>query len=500
MLLSSQAIDPGSLPEGRPRPESGAPAELIDLPFSGGSERVLARYNPTDRSRGQELMRRALSLDPAEAEGLAAQVLADFGLRHRELEPLLLYHFHQVVHLLPKARAASLSQAQKLLIGAYFTREEAIEAGGLCCPSLVPAPGPLESDGALRVIFSFQAQGQDQCSSLVFREGRLEGDAIVPLPGSHRVALPGIEEFPDRPRGEIEPMIRSLPLSNGLRAQLLKQLPDPYVYADLFQLVDQYRLNCPQVAERKALQQLLAAVDDYYDLHFGPVTSLSERVIAPQLDHESRGLEDVRFVHFSDPHGRRGYYATYTANGQQSQQRLLQTDDFLQFRSYSLSVPSGSQLALFPRKVRGSYAMLCQVDRFHQCIFFSDRITRWQHPILLQEPRAAWELSALGNCGAPIETPQGWLVLTHGTGPMGVRALSACLLDRDDPTRILARLREPLSDSVPGLKSGSFSSSGSLLHRDRVLIPFTLDHRETRLLALPLGDLLARMEAERQYE
>ncbi|PKL74705.1 MAG: hypothetical protein CVV27_19115, partial [Candidatus Melainabacteria bacterium HGW-Melainabacteria-1] len=317
---------------------------------------------------------------------------------------------------------------------------------------------------------------------------------------STRVVLPALEEFPDRPRGEIEPLIRSLSLSNGLRTQLLKQLPDPYTYSDLFQLIDHFRLNCPQIAERKALKQLLETVDDYYDMHFAPETQLSERVLAPVLDHESRGLEDARFVRFTETHGQMTYYATYTANGQQSQNRLLQTDDFLQFRSSLLDVPSASQLALFPRRIRGHYALLCQVDRFHQCLFYADRLTRWQHPILLQEPREYWELSALGNCGVPLETPQGWLVITHGEGPLGISALSACLLDHDEPSRMLARLREPLPIAAlgarPGAQLGDISSSGSLIHQGKILIPYALRYQAGGLLVIDLASLLARMEPE----
>ncbi|HEY9840052.1 MAG TPA: hypothetical protein V6D23_06350 [Candidatus Obscuribacterales bacterium] len=493
MLLSSQTTDFRGPADSQP----GQPAspftrnwtiEYQALPFTAGAARVLARFSPLDRARGQELIRRVLLIESAQAEELASQLLADFGCRHRELEPLLIYHFHQVLHLMPKARAAGLSQAQKLLIGAYFTQETAIEAGGLCCPGLVAAP---TADG---LIFYFQALGQDLGSSVVFREARFCPDLqLRPETSGSRLALPIVEEFPDRPRSEIEPMIRSL-LSGGLSKQLLKHLPDPFVYSDLFQLVDQYRLNCPQPAERKALKQLLEAVDDYYDLHFVAASSLSERVLPPQLDHESRGLEDARFVRFSESPGRSTYYACYTANGQQNQPRLLQTDDFLQFRSYSLRVPSASQLALFPRRVKGRYAMLAQVDRFHHCLLFSDRLTQWQQPILLQEPSEPWEIAALGNCGSPIETPQGWLVISQGSGPMGSVGLSACLLDLQDPTRLKARLREPLP--LGAWSSGKVSSAGSLLYQDRVLIPYALPHQPPAMMAIPLSELLARMQQE----
>lgn len=496
MLLSSRtpqssdlAAPPGlgPLPEADPVASAHLTGELSPLPFAA-SGRVLARYGPLERSRGQELIRRVLQLDQSRIEALATRLTAEYGQRHRELESLLTYHFHQVLHLMPKARAASLSPAHKLVLGAYFTQEIPIEAGGLCCPALIPAP-----DAANRLICAFQALGLDGHTSLVFREAELDDQLqLKPLPLGSRIAQPRVEEFPERPLSEIEPLMRALPLSPASRKQLLKQLSDPFVYTDLFQVIDQLRLNCGQPAERKALQQVLEAVDDYYDLDYGPSTSLSERVLAPMLDHESRGLEDARFVKFSDA-GRSTYYATYTANGQQSQQRLLQTDDFVRFRSYSLHVPAASQLALFPRKIKGRYAMLAQVDKFQFCLFFSERLTRWSQSILIEEPREPWELAALGNCGAPIETPQGWLVISQGLGPMGKLALSVCLLDRNDPTRMIGRLREPLTlgSSFGGDK---ITSSGSLLVQDQLLIPFAYRHQAPQLLVLELKQLLAQMK------
>lgn len=492
MLLSSQALQNQ---DQRPNPLT---PRHQPLPFSADPSRVLARFQAFDKPQSQELLRRILRLSPQAAAELSERILADFSGRHHGLESLLNYHFHQVVHLLPKSQAASLTQAQKLLIGSYFTQEEALEAGGLSHPSLLVAPAQSTSQTAgeaLRVILCFQAMGRELGASLVFREASLDAQMGLRAEAlSGRVVLPVLEEFPERPRSEIEPLISELPLSNGLRKQLLKELPDPYVYSDLFQLVDQYRLNCPQISERKALAQLLAAVDDYDDLHFTPGSNLSERVLAPLQDHESRGLEQARFVSFSPSQGVQMYYATYIAHGQQRQQRLLETPDFVHFRSYTMHVPSGGQLALFPRKIRGSYAMLCQVDRFHQCLLFSDRLTHWQNPILVLEPQESWELSSLGNCGSPIETPMGWLLLTHCTGPLGICLIGACLLDREDPTRVISRLREPLPVPISCRQTGALTSCGSLLHRDQVLIPYSIAQRGSGLMSFPLRDLLARME------
>ncbi len=496
MLLSSQTRQ---TQDNRPNPLT---PRHQPLPFSADTTRVLARFNSLDKPQSQELLRRILRLSLPEATDLSERILADFSPRHHGLESVLNYHFHQIVHLLPKSQAANLTQAQKILIGAYFTQEETIEAGGLSHPSLLLAPGQqtcFETSAgqseSQRVVLCFQAMGRDLGASLVFREAMLDSQlGLRAEPISGKVSLASLEEFPERPRIEIEPLIQQLPLSNGLRKQLLKELPDPYVYSDLFQLVDQYRLNCPKMSERKALAQLLAAVDDYDDLHFPLGSSLGERVLAPLQDHESRGLEQARFVRFTSEQGLTQYFATYIAHGQQRQQRLLETPDFMHFRSYTLHVPSGGQLALFPRKIRGNYAMLCQVDRFHQCLLFSDRLTDWQNPILLLEPQEAWELSSLGNCGSPIETSQGWLLLTHCTGPIGVCLIGACLLDRDDPAKMLMRLREPLPVPINCRQSGALSSCGSLLFQDQVLIPYSVSQRGSGLMSFPLQDLLARME------
>lgn len=458
------------------------PLASVPLPFSE-SPRVIARFAAAERARAQELIRRVLKLDAAEVSGLVEKLKTDYSARHQGFEAQLLYHFHQILQLMPKSQAAHLTPAQKLLLGAYFTQETPLESGGLSHPCLLPDAGH-----AHRLICCFQALSQEEAPALVFRQFDIDGQGLHPLPVEDKVMLPALEEFPERPRGEIEPLLARQGLSTGLRKQLLRQLQDPFVYADLFQVIDQLRLNCSQSSERRALQELLEAVDDYYDLSFGP-SPLSSRVLGPLADQDLRGFADARFVRFSDEAPTR-YLATYTANNQEP--RLLTTSDFAHFRSFAVHAPSATQLALFPRKIRGRYAMLAQLDHLHFCLYFSDRLTHWQQPLLIQEPERAWELGRLGNCGAPIETAAGWLVVTEGLGPMGKVGLSACLLDRDDPTRLIGRLKEPLI--LPGLHAcDQLTSAGSLVLGSRLLIPCALRHRPPQLLSVPLAELLARL-------
>ncbi|HEY9840879.1 MAG TPA: glycoside hydrolase family 130 protein, partial [Candidatus Obscuribacterales bacterium] len=376
--------------------------------FLPACERVLARYRPLEPDRAAELIARVLALTTADCEATLAQTLERFSWRHRELSQTLLSHFEQISGLLPQA-PESLSREQKLLIGAYFTMEYSIEAAAFFNPSLVPAPDQSGCTAEqLRVIFSFRAVGEGHISSLVFRQAILEAGHLHPEPVGSFVESPASITLID-PEG--------------------------------------------------------------YELRFASQTDLSERVIFPLLEHERNGIEDARFVHFTQADGSQTYYATYTAyDGRQIQPRLLQTDDFTSFRSYSLRGPGAvnKNLALFPRLIQGRYAMLARIDGVNNYIMFSDTLTHWEQPQLIQTPRESWEFGNIGNCGSPLETEAGWLVITHGVGPMREYALGAILLDRNHPGRPIARLREPLmlpqADEREGYVPNVVYACGSLLH------------------------------------
>jgi len=419
--------------------------------FQPSLERVLARYRPLEPVRAAELISRVVALNPAECEATLQQTLDQFAHRHRHLNQTFLRHFEQVSPLLPAdCPPESLSPAQKQLIGTYFTMEYAIEAAAFFNPSLVLAPDQtgLQSD-QLRVIFSFRAVGEGHISSLVFRSSLIENGELHSDPIGHYVDPP---------------------------ESIQMVYPEPRLMQDL---------------------------DQGYELRFSPDTALSERVIFPMLEHECNGIEDARFVRFCHADGSHSYYATYTAyDGRAILPRLLQTQDFVRFHSYGLRGAGAvnKNLALFPRQIKGRYAMLSRIDGVNNYIMFSDSLTDWEAPQLLQTPREVWEFGNIGNCGSPLETPAGWLVITHGVGPMRQYALGAILLDLNDPCRLIARLREPLMLPLAHEREGYVPNvvyaCGGLLHGDHVHIAYGMADRFGGLATVSLSELLAKMSDE----
>ncbi len=427
--------------------------------FQPALERVLARYRPLEPVRAAELIARVLALNTAACEATLQQTLAQFAQRHRHLNQTFLRHFEQVSPLLPAdCPPESLSPAQKQLIGAYFTMEYAIEAAAFFNPSLVLAPDQTRlQTGQRRVIFSFRAVGEGHISSLVFRSALLENGELQ---------LEPLGPYVDPPES----------------VQMV--YPEASLMQDLAHDLDQ------DLAQD-------------YELRFSPETALSERVIFPMLEHERNGIEDARFVRFCHPDGNHSYYATYTAyDGRTIQPRLLQTQDFIHFRSFGLRGAGAvnKNLALFPRQINGRYAMLARIDGVNNYIMFSDTLTDWEAPQLLQTPREVWEFGNIGNCGSPLETPAGWLVITHGVGPMRQYALGAILLDLNDPCRLIARLREPLmlplAQEREGYVPNVVYACGGLIDGDQVHIAYGMADRFGGLATVSLSELLAKMTDE----
>jgi predicted GH43/DUF377 family glycosyl hydrolase len=467
--------------------------------FLPACERVLARYRPLEPVRAAELIQRVLDLEPSHCEAALQQTLAQFNHRHRHLSQTFLRHFEQVSPLLPTdCTAGSLSLNQQLLIGAYFTMEYSIEAAAFFNPSLVPAPDQSGLEPAQqRVIFSFRAVGEGHISSLVFREALLDQGQLRPEPLGPFVDPPASIRM-IYPEASLQQLWEQAPLPPDLSTQLQTQGLDSLSHAEVLSWYN--RLS---QTEQLHWQPQIDALDEGYELCFSQETGISERVIFPMLEHERNGIEDARFVHFTRPDGSQTYYATYTAyDGRQIQPRLLQTDDFYTFRSYSLRGPGAvnKNLALFPRQIAGRYAMLSRIDGINNYIMFSDSLTHWGEPQLLQTPREPWEFGNIGNCGSPIETPAGWLVLTHGVGPMRQYALGAVLLDLNDPSRLIARLREPLmlpqENEREGYVPNVVYACGGLLQDDALHIAYGMSDRFGGLATLSLSELLRNMATE----
>jgi predicted GH43/DUF377 family glycosyl hydrolase len=242
--------------------------------------------------------------------------------------------------------------------------------------------------------------------------------------------------------------------------------------------------------------------DSNYELCFSDKLAMSERIIFPVSSSESSGIEDARFVRFIEDDGSVMYYATYTAyNGRSILPQLIETKDFLHFRILTLngSAVQNKGMALFPRRINGRYAMLSRQDDENLFIMFSDSPHYWSDPQVILRPSEMWESVKIGNCGSPMETEAGWLVITHGVGPMRKYCIGAALLDLNDPTKVIGRLREPLLSPVGAEREGYVPnvvySCGSLLHGRELILPFAVSDRASAVVSVPLDPLIALLKS-----
>jgi predicted GH43/DUF377 family glycosyl hydrolase len=428
--------------------------------------------------------------------------MARFSGRHHGLTETFLQHADELSDRLNPER--QLSSTRRLLLGATFTSEYAIEGAALCNPSMVIHPDQVGvRAGEVRFVMSVRAIGEGHYSSIGFRTGTISATADVafdPAPtfatnGRRDEAILEAEVF----RGELRRLRASVEDSD----YVLRPLGPQFTSAELevrLRLLEDHVATRKQA--RRTIGQIRRVADRSYGVRFEIDTPLSERVLLPAISAESRGMEDARFVRFSDVNYGVTYYASYTAfNGTDICQQLLATEDFVQFTSSPMTggAAANKGLALFPRLIGGRFAALSRSDRESNTITYSENPRRWEEAMPCQKPTMPWEVVQLGNCGSPIETEVGWLVLTHGVGPVRTYNIGALLLDLEDPTRIIGRLREPLlspnHDEQDGYVPNVVYSCGALLHAGSLVIPYGMGDSAIGVATVPLQELLGALGA-----
>jgi predicted GH43/DUF377 family glycosyl hydrolase len=290
-------------------------------------------------------------------------------------------------------------------------------------------------------------------------------------------------------------------ISAELTGLVTAELPERFDYRQLVRKVSEVlKTNNLSPEKHRAVEKTIWLADAHYEVSFSLDTDISERVLFPVSETESKGIEDARFVRFRHENGEMTYYATYTAyDGVTILPKLLQTKDFYDFKVIPLHGPyaANKNLALFPRKINGKYAMLSRVDGVNNYIMFSDRIHVWEEAKVLQEPRLPWEFIQIGNCGSPIETDKGWLLITHGVGPMRKYCIGASLLDLDDPSKEIGRLKEPLivpdEDEREGYVPNVVYTCGSIIHNNELIVPYAMSDYCTGFANVPLDELLEEL-------
>lgn len=467
--------------------------------------RVLARFYVPGRedlapgaSRAGGVVDRVLALDEVDVKAAITDVEATFSSRHRDLDGML--HRHAAKVLSRVDPLAGISDDRVRLLGSVFTREDSIEGAALCNPSIVPHPIQ-PTDGAIDFVLGVRCIGEGHRSSIGFRTGTVHADGSVTLD------VPG--RFPETATHvglNLRSVLRDRSAELGDELEnvtfVLDALPEEFddeeLEARLTELVADgaSRSNIGQT-----IAHLRASSTSIYRAEFDESVELSERVLWPYSPAESNGMEDARFVRFVDDDGSVTYYATYTAfDGSHIAQHLLATADFATFRSSPLTGPGavGKGLALFPRRIGGRYMALGRPDRETNEIAVSDDLTSWVDPKPFQVPEHAWEAVQLGNCGSPIETAEGWLVLTHGVGPMRTYCLGALLLDLDDPSIVLARSKDPVltpeGDRWRGYVPNVVYTCGMMAHGDVLVVPYGMADQSIAIATGSVTELIASME------
>jgi predicted GH43/DUF377 family glycosyl hydrolase len=413
------------------------PARVIVRPFKPATEP--RDLNPTDKTRANHIVERVLSLDATEAARQLADVLENFEGRHRNLLESFELRADEMEEAL--ASHSTFSKVQRQLIGAYFLNEYSFEASALFNPSIVPHPDQSGTPaGSLRFILSLRAVGEGHVSSLTFRAGIIAADGSI----------------------AVEPTVR---LASSPRVQHL--IPGP--------------------------------MGDEVEVVFRSEQDISERVIFPVTESQSHGIEDARFVKFIDG-GQATYFATYTAyTGLAIRSELIETRDFLSFRMSPLhgAAARNKGMALFPRKLDGKYAMIARQDNENLYLVYSDDLYTWEGGQAILKPQFPWEFVQIGNCGSPIELEEGWLLLTHGVGPVRKYSIGAALLDKRDPSRVLARSREPLLRPEPSEREGYVPNvvytCGALAHRDQIILPYAVSDTSSHFATMKVSTLLQAM-------
>jgi predicted GH43/DUF377 family glycosyl hydrolase len=486
------------------RPNTPTPlARRKPIVMNANIGRVITRpYLPSSEDRIRKVIKRVLSLDESEACTLLETVLHEFSHRHRYFRESLERNFERVAGFVPDVD--QVSKQRRLLIGTYFTAEYSVEAAALFNPSIVQvANQETDPEGARRFVMSFRAIGEGHISSIEFRGGIIDSNNDIFFDAlSNYVEAPEIHSNPSYDQCLFRLKLQEMGASNAVTHQLLNRLPDNFTFNDLQGKIAEIQNNGQFLSQQKAdaIDMAMWLAQSNYEILFRKDHPISERVIFPVSESERKGIEDARFVRFVDNDGTVTYYATYTAyNGETILPQLIETCDFLSFKVITLNGAQvqGKGMALFPRKVRGKYVMLSRQDGENNAIMFSDNLHFWQQAQILQAPEFPYEFIQMGNGGSPIETPEGWLVITHGVGPMRTYSLGIQLLDLEDPTRVISRLDEPIlvpnAHEREGYVPNVVYSCGALIHQDELIIPYASGDQRCSIATLQVPQLMARL-------
>ncbi len=451
-------------------------------------------------SRAGAVLARILALDEGQVRSSLDDVVIRFDGRHRDLADTLRRHADELADRLDPGR--ELSEARKLLLGAAFTSEYAIEGAALCNPSMVAHPDQAGTvAGSLRFLMSVRGIGEGHRSSIGFRTGVIDAAGRATIDDPAPFATVGAAEPALLDAAVFRSELARLDDAGEAADYVLDRLGQNFTRAALDQQLIQLQTHLSTRGHaEETISSFRSIAERTYAVEFSDRITLSERVLWPSMGAERAGMEDARFVRFIDDDGSITFYATYTAySGSHISQQLLETTDFQSFTSAPIVGPAAANkgLALFPRRIHGRFAAMSRSDRESNTVAYADHLSVWPSALPCQSSSRAWEVLQLGNCGPPIETDAGWLVLTHGVGPMRTYRIGAILLDLDDPTRIIGQLPQPLlspaTDEQDGYVPNAVYSCGALVHADTLVLPYGIADAAIGVATVPLPELLAAL-------
>jgi len=467
-------------------------------------KRVIARFFFNGEERAKEVIQRVLALPDQEVFGLISPILQEYSKRHRNITKILARNCKKIKPQIDQLEIdyESLNKYQRLLLGSYFTHEYSIESAAFFNPSVVEDPDQSELvEGEKRLIISFRAVGEGHISSVVFRRALIDGQGNITVnPAGNYIDEAEIVRNAIYNKKLFFKKAADSRIDLNILDEIGLKLDDKFDYTVLRRIIIDSKNLQEDDLKKLEYDKILWLSDTYHEISFSRDTDISDRVIFPISEFERKGIEDARFVRFIKDDGSVIYYATYTAfDGAMIMPKLLQTTDFYDFKISPLhgAGAANKNLALFPRKINGKYAMISRIDGSNNYLMYSDKLTVWDHPVKLQSPQFPWEFIQIGNCGSPIETKAGWLIITHGVGPMRRYCLGASLLDLDDPSKEIGRLREPLvipnNDEREGYVPNVLYSCGSIVHNGELIIPYGLSDYSSSFASVKLDLLLEKL-------
>jgi len=467
-------------------------------------KRVIARYFFNGEERALFLIKKILAMDEATVFGIISPLLQDFSKRHRNITKKLMKHCDRVRPFIEATGTDfnQLTDDRKYLIGAYFTHEYSIESAAFFNPSIIEDPDQSHiEEGHKRILISFRAVGEGHISSVVFRRAMIDKyNNITIIPAGNYVDEAEKMHNTIYQKELFLKKAEEAEIDSELLKEVSAMLDDRFDYEELKVKVLKARDEAEVDWRKRHFNHVLALSDSYRKISFSRNTDISDRVIFPISDFERKGIEDARIVKFPRDDGTIVYYATYTAyDGMHIMPKLLQTTDFYDFKTTPLNGEGAKNknLALFPRKINGKYVMMSRIDGWNNYLMYSDNISIWDDPIKIQSPEYPWELVQIGNCGSPIETEKGWLVMTHAVGPMRRYCIGASLLDINQPEKEIGRLKEPLIMPNPDEREGYVPnvvySCGSIIHNGELIIPYGLSDHSSGFASVNLELLLDRL-------